>query len=102
MISLKKIILSYHFNKKISIHHNVKIIEIKILNCYNNYNINYINLLENLPDSIEELYIEYINLNLLSNLPSSIKKIIINIKPIIEIENKINNLLKFTKIIYKY
>ena len=67
---MQELTLNYYFNNKINIPSNIKIIK---LGYYN------INLIDYLPDNIEELNLEYYcNLKLI-NLPSSIK-IIKNIK----------------------
>jgi hypothetical protein len=69
LISLKHLTLGYAFNQSFEIHSNIKILTI---NCNN------INLIENLPSSIEELYFDvhfYLELN---HLPNSIKIIKFN------------------------
>jgi hypothetical protein len=67
LINLKKLTLGHEFNEKLDIPYNIKSIK---LNCNNQYIIN------NLPDSIEELELDYMFNLELNDLLSSIKKII--------------------------
>jgi hypothetical protein len=85
--------LGYKFNEKLDISPNIKSI---ILDCNNQYIIN------NLPDSIEELELGY-NFNLeLNNLPSSIKKIIFNNKNYNKPLNNLPKGIELLKLPYNY